>query len=62
MRPTPDARVSAPLRWEEVANVDPAAFTIPTMRGRIADVGDLTAGMWRRKVSLGPRFAKLGLD
>ena len=62
VRPTPDARVSAPLRWEEVANVDPAAFTIPTMRGRIADVGDLTAGMWRRKVSLGPRFAKLGLD
>src|SRR5438067_1628548 len=62
VRPTPDARVSAPLRWEGVANVDPAAFTIPTMRGRIADVGDLTAGMWRRKVSLGPRFAKLGLD
>ncbi len=62
VRPTPDARVSAPLRWEEVPDVDPAAFTIPTMRGRIAEVGDLTAGMWRRKVSLEPRFAKLGLD
>jgi bifunctional non-homologous end joining protein LigD len=62
VRPTPDARVSAPLRWEEVPDVDPAAFTIPTMRERIGEVGDLTAGMWRRKVSLRPRFAKLGLD
>src|SRR3954464_14416668 len=32
VRPTPDARVSAPLRWEEVADVDPAAFTVPSMR------------------------------
>src|SRR5213596_1412040 len=52
VRPTPHARVSAPLRWEEVPDVDPAAFTIPRMRERIAEVGDLTAGMWRRKVSL----------
>jgi DNA ligase D len=62
VRPTPDARVSAPLRWDEVADVDPAAFTVETMRERIADVGDLTAGMWRRKASLIPRFAKLGLE
>jgi bifunctional non-homologous end joining protein LigD len=62
VRPTPDARVSAPLLWDEVAGVDPAAFTIPTMRERIAQVGDPMAGMWRRKVSLRPRFAKLGLE
>jgi bifunctional non-homologous end joining protein LigD len=62
VRPTPDARVSAPLLWEEVADVDPAAFTIPTMRDRIAAVGDPTAGMWRRKRSLVPLFARLGLD
>src|SRR6184192_4323805 len=62
VRPTPDARVSAPLHWDEVPDVDPATFTIPTMRDRIADVGDPMAGMWRRKVSLRPRFAKLGLD
>jgi bifunctional non-homologous end joining protein LigD len=62
VRPTPDARVSAPLLWDEVADVDPAAFTVPTMRQRIADVGDPMARMWRRKVSLEPRFAKLGLD
>src|SRR5213078_1577773 len=62
VRPTSDARVSAPLRWDEVADVDPAGFTIETMRDRVAAVGDLTAGMWRRKVSLVPKFAKLGLE
>src|SRR5881227_3754775 len=61
VRPTPDARVSAPLLWEDVAEVDPAAFTIPTMRGRIAEVGDPTNGMWRRKRSLAPLFPKLAL-
>ncbi len=62
VRPTPDARVSAPLRWNEVADVDPAAFTVETMRDRIADVGDPTAGMWRRKASLVSRFGRLGLE
>jgi bifunctional non-homologous end joining protein LigD len=62
IRPTPDARASAPLRWEEVPDVDPAAFTLETMPGRVAEVGDPTAGMWRRKVSLVPRFERLGLD
>jgi hypothetical protein len=31
------------------------------MRDRIDEVGDLTKGMWRRKVSLLPRFEQLGL-
>jgi bifunctional non-homologous end joining protein LigD len=62
VRPTPDARVSAPLDWEEVSDVDPARFTVETMRDRIAEVGDPTAGMWRRKASLGPRFPKVGLE
>jgi bifunctional non-homologous end joining protein LigD len=62
IRPTPDARASAPLRWDEVANVDPAQFTLPTMRDRIAAVGDPMAGMWRHKVNLVPRFEKLGLE
>ena len=62
IRPTPDARASAPLRWEEVADVEPAAFTLETMPARVAEVGDPTAGMWRRKVSLVPRFERLGLD
>jgi bifunctional non-homologous end joining protein LigD len=62
VRPTPDARVSAPLRWEEVADVEPAAFTIETMRARIADVGDPMRGMWRRRPSLVSRFERLGLE
>ena len=62
VRPTADARVSAPLDWDEVADVDPAAFTLRSMRARIAEVGDLTSGMWRRKVSLASRFGALGLE
>jgi bifunctional non-homologous end joining protein LigD len=62
VRPTPDARVSAPLRWEEVATVEPEAFTIETMAARIGALGDPMHGMWRRAVSLRPRFSKLGLE
>jgi bifunctional non-homologous end joining protein LigD len=62
IRPMPDARASAPMTWGEVPDCDPAEFTLTTMRDRIGAVGDLTAGMWRRKVSLRPKFAKLGLD
>jgi bifunctional non-homologous end joining protein LigD len=62
VRPTPDARVSTPLAWDEVAEVEPGAFTIPTIRDRLAEVGDLTAGMWRRKTSLLPRFGELGVE
>jgi DNA ligase D-like protein (predicted polymerase) len=61
IRPVPDARVSAPLRWDEVADVDPAAFTVETMRERIASTGDPMRGMWRQAVSLGSRFERLGL-
>ena len=62
VRPTADARVSAPLRWDEVATVEPEAFTIETMRARVAAIGDPTKGMWRRRPSLPPRFQQLGLD
>lgn len=43
VRPLPDARVSAPLRWEEVADCNPADFTVLTMPARFADAGDLHA-------------------
>ena len=62
VRPTPDARVSAPLSWDEVATVEPEAFTVETMPARIAAVGDPMRGMWKSPPSLRPRFTKLGLD
>jgi DNA ligase D-like protein (predicted polymerase) len=45
VRATPDARVSTPLRWDEVADCDPAAFTLTTVPDRFADIGDPWAGM-----------------
>lgn len=45
VRPLPDARVSAPLRWEEVADCDPAEFTVVTMPRRFTEIGDPHAGM-----------------
>ena len=56
IRPVPDARASAPLRWDEVAAVEPGDFTLVTMRDRVNAVGDLTAGMWDKAVSLDPLF------
>jgi len=40
IRPTPDARVSAPLTWREVDDADPADFTLATMPKRFASLGD----------------------
>jgi DNA ligase D len=60
VRPTPDARVSAPLRWDEVADVDPAAFTVESMPDRVASAGDPMRGMWRNPPSLRGRFTVLG--
>ncbi|HEV2250004.1 MAG TPA: non-homologous end-joining DNA ligase [Candidatus Limnocylindria bacterium] len=61
IRPTQDARASAPLRWDEVADVEAADFTMETMGARIAKVGDLMAGMWESPASLVPLFDRLKL-
>ncbi|HVF58262.1 MAG TPA: DNA polymerase domain-containing protein [Thermoanaerobaculia bacterium] len=45
VRPTPDARVSMPLDWEEVEGCDPAAFTLATAPARFAERGDAAAGI-----------------
>jgi len=54
VRPTPDARVSAPLSWDEVPDCQPEAFTIDTMPVRYAAVGDLSAGIDAAAGSLEP--------
>ena len=45
VRPTPDARVSMPLEWDEVPDCDPAAFTLVTAPQRFAERGDASAGI-----------------
>lgn len=45
VRATPDARVSTPLRWDEVAGCDPADFTVATVPQRFAEIGDPWAEM-----------------
>jgi hypothetical protein len=40
VRPLPDARVSAPLDWDEIPDCDPADFTVLTMPARFASKGD----------------------
>jgi len=54
VRPTPDARVSAPLGWDEVDAVDPAEFTLATMPRRFASLGDRHAGIDETPGSLEP--------
>ena len=45
VRPVPDARVSAPLSWDEVDDAEPEDFTLGTMPQRFAKIGDRHAGM-----------------
>jgi DNA primase len=45
VRPLPDARVSTPLRWEEVPACEPADFTVATLPRRFAEQGDPHAGI-----------------
>jgi DNA ligase D-like protein (predicted polymerase) len=40
VRPTADARVSAPLAWDEIEDCNPADFTLSSMPARFAEVGD----------------------
>src|SRR5205807_3485595 len=52
VRPTPDARVSTPLAWEEIDDCDPGAFTLATMPRRFAEFGDRHAAIDRHPCSL----------
>src|SRR5438552_5269321 len=52
VRPTPDARVSMPLEWDEVAGCDPAAFTLVTSPARFAELGDAAADIDKSPGSL----------
>jgi DNA primase len=45
VRGLPDGRVSTPIRWDEVDDVDPHDFTIETVPARFAALGDLHEGI-----------------
>jgi DNA ligase D-like protein (predicted polymerase) len=45
VRPLPDARVSFPLRWDEVPVVEAEAFTLDTVPAIYAERGDAGAGI-----------------
>jgi bifunctional non-homologous end joining protein LigD len=67
VRPTPDARVSAPLAWDEIDACDPRDFTLKTMPSRFASIGDPHDGMdgapgvLDRLLELADRHAREGL-
>jgi bifunctional non-homologous end joining protein LigD len=52
VRPRADARVSAPLTWDEIDACDPADFTIATMPARFAAIGDRHAAIDAHRCSL----------
>ena len=57
VRPTPDARVSAPLFWHEVPDVRPEDLTLATVPARFAALGDPAAEIDAKAGSLEPLLA-----
>jgi bifunctional non-homologous end joining protein LigD len=57
-RPSPQATVSVPLRWDELDEVYPTDFTILTVPGRLAEMGDLWAGILNAKINLSKALTK----
>ncbi len=54
VRPVPDARVSAPLTWDEIDSADPGDFTLASMPARFARLGDAHADIDVHACSLEP--------
>jgi DNA ligase D-like protein (predicted polymerase) len=52
VRPIPDARVSAPITWEELGRCAPQDFTLANMPARFSEHGDCHAGLDRQTGSL----------
>jgi bifunctional non-homologous end joining protein LigD len=60
VRPRPGAPVSAPLTWDEVApDLDPRSFTMPVVLERVAQLGDVYAGVLTTRQSLKRALAAL---
>jgi bifunctional non-homologous end joining protein LigD len=52
VRPRPDARVSAPVTWDEIESCNPEDFTLKTMPERFRTIGDRHADIDRHACSL----------
>jgi len=67
VRPTSEARVSAPLAWDEVDSANPEDFTLATMPRRFAQIGDrheaidAHSGSLERLLELSARQEREGL-
>jgi bifunctional non-homologous end joining protein LigD len=57
VRPTERATVSAPLAWTEIDGAEPADFTLASMPGRFAEIGDPHRGIDESAGSLEPLLA-----
>jgi bifunctional non-homologous end joining protein LigD len=62
VRPTPDARVSTPLTWDQVPGCRPEEFTIDTVPERLARLGDPAEGIDDAVASLAPLLALAAAD
>ena len=62
VRPTPDARVSTPLRWEEVPSVEPADLRLDTVPDRVAADGDPAADIDSHAGSLDSLLEQVQVD
>src|SRR3989454_8507858 len=62
VRPLADARVSTPLRWDEVPTCEAAAFTLATVPRRFAEMGDPSKGIDEAVGSFGALLALSAQD
>jgi bifunctional non-homologous end joining protein LigD len=62
VRPTPEASVSAPIEWSELADCDPRDFTLASMPARFARLGDIHRDIDRRAHSLERLLERVARD
>jgi DNA ligase D-like protein (predicted polymerase) len=62
VRPVPDARVSTPLRWDEVPDVEPAELRLDTVPARVRELGDPSAAIDDVHHSLEPLLELARID
>lgn len=62
VRPRPQATVSAPIKWEELASINPAMFTIKSLPAQLIQRGDLFQEVLSDQQELDAAAKKLGIS